>query len=81
MNRKCKHKNTIIWEPHLAGARKCIDCGWIYNPNRSYVGKESWFDEESEIKEEEIIQYKKLRKKYSPIYKFIGKFYEQKKTK
>lgn len=31
----CAHKNTKIWEPHLAGARKCLDCGMVYNPNRS----------------------------------------------
>lgn len=29
----CQHKNTRMWEPHLAGARKCNDCGWEYNPN------------------------------------------------
>lgn len=29
----CEHKNTIMWEPHLAGARKCKDCGMVYNPN------------------------------------------------
>lgn len=32
--KECQHKNTIIWEPHLAGARKCVDCEMIYNPNR-----------------------------------------------
>lgn len=25
----CKHGNTLIWEPHLAGARKCADCGMV----------------------------------------------------
>jgi len=30
---KCKHENTIIWEPHLAVARKCTDCKMVYNPN------------------------------------------------
>ena len=29
----CKHKNTQIWEPHLAGARKRRDCNMVYNPN------------------------------------------------
>lgn len=24
----CQHKNTKVWEPHLAGARKCLDCGF-----------------------------------------------------
>lgn len=31
----CDHVNTKIWEPHLARARKCIDCGAVYNPNRT----------------------------------------------
>lgn len=31
----CEHKKTQIWEPHLAGARKCLDCGMVYNPNFS----------------------------------------------
>lgn len=26
---ECQHKNTKIWEPHLAGARKCLDCGKV----------------------------------------------------
>ena len=38
---KCSHKNSSIWEPHLAGARKCNDCGYEYNPN---ISKE-WFPE------------------------------------
>lgn len=29
----CAHKNTEIWEPHLAGARRCLDCKMVYNPN------------------------------------------------
>lgn len=29
----CLHKNTRISEPHLAGARECVDCGAYYNPN------------------------------------------------
>ena len=29
----CEHKNKIIWAPHLAGAKKCIDCNMVYNPN------------------------------------------------
>lgn len=37
----CEHKKTEIWEPHLAGARKCLDCKMVYNPNRS----PSWFCE------------------------------------
>lgn len=32
---ECAHKNTKIWEPHLAGARKCLDCNKVYNPNRT----------------------------------------------
>ena len=38
---KCSHKNSSIWEPHLAGARKCNDCGYEYNPN---ISKE-WYPE------------------------------------
>jgi len=38
---KCSHSNTKIWEPHLAGAKKCLDCGMVYNPNH----KPSWFFE------------------------------------
>jgi hypothetical protein len=30
---KCAHKNTVISEPHLAGARRCLDCNAYYNPN------------------------------------------------
>lgn len=32
---ECLHRNTKIWEPHLAGARKCLDCGRVKNPNRN----------------------------------------------
>jgi hypothetical protein len=35
LGEECKHERTQIWEPHLAGARKCLNCGMIYNPNRS----------------------------------------------
>ncbi len=31
----CKHLQTKIWEPHLAGARKCLDCDMVYNPNHN----------------------------------------------
>lgn len=31
----CVHERTKIWEPHMAGARKCVDCHMVYNPNRS----------------------------------------------
>lgn len=31
--RECPHLDTQIWEPHLAGARKCLECGMVYNPN------------------------------------------------
>lgn len=33
MNEHCEHKRTVMWEPHLAGARKCTDCKMVYNPN------------------------------------------------
>lgn len=43
----CNHNKTVIWEPHLAGARKCLDCKMVYNPNRS----PAWFYEyENKIK-------------------------------
>jgi hypothetical protein len=32
---ECAHTKTKIWEPHLAGARKCLDCEKVYNPNRT----------------------------------------------
>lgn len=32
---ECQHKRTQIWEPHLAGARKCLDCNKVYTPNRT----------------------------------------------
>lgn len=34
-DKSCEHKNNDICEPHLAGARKCNDCGMVYNPNRT----------------------------------------------
>ncbi len=37
----CEHRRTEIWEPHLAGARKCLDCKMVYNPNHT----PSWFIE------------------------------------
>lgn len=42
MGPPCEHKQTKIWEPHLAGARKCIDCGMVYNPNCA----QRWFIEQ-----------------------------------
>lgn len=30
---QCEHKNTKIWEPHMAGTRKCLDCDKVNNPN------------------------------------------------
>lgn len=33
--KECLHTKTQIWEPHLAGARKCLSCNMVYNPNRS----------------------------------------------
>lgn len=39
--KECKHQRTQIWEPHLAGARKCLDCNMVYNPNHT----PSWFTE------------------------------------
>lgn len=44
----CSHKDTKIWEPHLAGARKCLICGMVYNPNCS----PSWFYEKMPIEEQ-----------------------------
>lgn len=28
----CSHTNTKTWEPHLAGAKKCLDCHMVINP-------------------------------------------------
>ncbi len=42
---QCAHVRTEIWEPHLAGARKCLDCGQVYNPNCT----PNWFYEESPV--------------------------------
>lgn len=41
---RCEHKRTKIWEPHLAGARKCLDCDMVYNPNMS----PQWQNEKAE---------------------------------
>jgi len=48
-NEDCKHENSKIWEPHLAGARKCLDCGMVKEPNRAYDGGKLWDYEESEL--------------------------------
>lgn len=45
--KECEHKKTQIWEPHLAGARKCNDCGMVYNPNRN----PQWFFEGPSVEE------------------------------
>jgi len=63
---KCEHKNTVMWEPHLAGARKCNDCGWVKSPNRAWAGGALWFDEEKELEEAERATYERLKKKYDP---------------
>lgn len=67
----CVHTNTQIWEPHLAGARKCKDCGMVYNPNHT----PQWFFEEEifravgfateDIKQGDFLEYNsegKIRK-------------------
>ena len=38
----CTHTKTEMWEQHLAGARRCIDCKMVYNPNM----KVKWFYEQ-----------------------------------
>lgn len=43
----CQHQSTKIWEPHLAGARKCIDCGMVFNPNMN----PQWYVEPPPIEE------------------------------
>lgn len=48
----CKHEKTQIWEPHLAGARKCLACGMVYNPNRAYANKDPWFFEPPSLEEQ-----------------------------
>lgn len=42
MSMVCDHKNNRIWEPHLAGARKCYDCGMVKSPNRAHYGGKLW---------------------------------------
>jgi len=64
MANNCEHKRSKIWEPYLAGARKCLDCGWVKSPNRQYCGGELWFDEEAEEEQAERAQYERLKKKY-----------------
>jgi len=61
---KCQHLNTKISEPHLAGARRCIDCGWHYNPNRTHAGKAAWYDSDAEHEAHEKKEYERLRQKY-----------------
>jgi hypothetical protein len=41
----CAHNRVKIHEPHLAGARKCLDCEMVYNPNHT----PNWFFEEKKI--------------------------------
>ncbi len=48
VDQMCEHKRTVIWEPHLAGARKCIDCEMVYNPNYT----SPWFYEPPSIEEQ-----------------------------
>ena len=62
--RTCKHEDSRIWEPHLAGARKCNDCGWVKSPNRAYAGCALWFDEEKELEEAERKKLEELKEKY-----------------
>jgi hypothetical protein len=51
----CNHTRTKIWEPHLAGARKCLDCDMVYNPNRNPV----WQFEKELIPYDELLQLAK----------------------
>jgi len=64
---ECTHKNTKIWEPHLAGARKCVDCGMVFNPNRRYFNPNAspWFDEDAENEAKERAEYERLKEKYN----------------
>ena len=60
MTEKCSHSKTKIWEPHLAGARKCLACDWVYNPNH----EPAWFDEDKEEEDAEKAEYERLKKKF-----------------
>jgi len=66
---ECKHERTQMWEPHLAGARKCLDCGWVKNPNRAHFGEPLWFNEDKELEEKERKELARLKDKYE---EFIG---------
>ncbi len=45
---ECQHLKQQMWEPHLAGARKCYDCGMVYNPNHT----PNWFFEPPSLQEQ-----------------------------
>jgi hypothetical protein len=72
----CQHAKTIIWEPHLAGARKCTDCHMVYNPNHT----PSWFVEgPSESEQIKILQARvdkltEALEKISAENKSVGSF-------
>lgn len=68
ISEKCKHTNTKIWEPHLAGARKCLSCDMVYNPNMG-----GWYVEEPSIetqlsnlksKHEKVLEMLRIAEKY-----------------
>lgn len=46
MTNFCTHANTKIWEPHLAGARKCLDCKRVKSSGSSH----DWYFEGDEKK-------------------------------
>lgn len=57
----CEHINTVIWEPHLAGARKCLGCGKVYNPNLKPNWQFEFSEDDPIIKLEKEIDYYKQR--------------------
>lgn len=58
----CKHLNTKIWEPHLAGARKCLSCDMVYNPNMG-----GWHVEEQSIE----TQLSNLKSKHEKVLEML----------
>lgn len=64
--RECRHSRTEMWEPHLAGARKCKDCGMVYNPNMG-----GWHHEDSFICDYDAVV--KERDRYREALALIAK--------
>jgi len=52
----------------MAGARKCLDCGWVKSPNNVTLGiGPLWFDEDAGNEAAEKANYLKLKDKYEGV--------------